>query len=325
MSSNVTQLSLAECADALLAVGSAAVVTHIRPDADTVGTAIALCKLLTMLGKDAVLLPSDKIPDRLAFLTDGVRLVSSPEERAVIACDVASPAQLGELYEILPEVYLTIDHHAVNTPFSKHYTVPTASSAAEVLFDVICELSARGSATLTEEIAYPLYAAISSDTGGFVFSSASPATYRAAAALIETGIDFADINHRLFQSKSRDQLRAEGFVAETAVSAGNIAYAVITAADRKRLGIGKEHFETAIDIVRSLAGTEIAFTLKELDEGKYRASLRSTGFNVAEVAAKFSGGGHVRAAGCTVIAPSPTAAAEMILNAINEKRQESRK
>ena len=323
MSSNVRPISLSECADAILEVGSAAIVTHIRPDADTVGTAVALCRLLTALGKDAALLPSDTIPERLAFLTEGVKTVTSADGRDVIACDVASAAQLGELYAGLPEVYLTIDHHAVNAPFSRHYTVPTASSAAEVLFEITAELSSRGKLVLTPELAYPLYAAISSDTGGFVFSSASPTTYRVAAALIETGIDFADINHRLFQSKSREQLRAEGFIAEATVSSGSIAYAVITKADRERLGIGNEHFETAIDIVRSLEGTEIAFTLKELDEGKYRVSLRSTGFNVADVAAKFSGGGHIRAAGCTIVAPSPTAAAETIISAINERKQES--
>ncbi len=316
MGSNVYPISLVECADRLLAVSSAVVVTHIRPDGDTLGTSVALCKILEALGKSAELLPADDVPERLAFLTEGVKIAEGVEGKSVIACDVASPSQLGALFEKLPSVYLTIDHHEVSTPFSPHYTVGGSSSAGEVLFGVARELISRGLLTLTPDIAYPLYAAISSDSGGFVFSSANADTYRAAAELIEVGIDHADINRRLFHTKSEEQIRAEGFIAQNLVSVGNITYAAITLADRERLSLSGEHFETAIDVVRSLMGTEIAFTLKELEVGKYRVSLRSTGFNVARIAASFSGGGHARAAGCTVEAKCPEAAAKMIIEAI---------
>lgn len=316
MGSNVYPVSLVECADRLLAVSSAVVVTHIRPDGDTLGTSVALCKILEALGKSAELLPADDVPERLAFLIEGVKIAEGVEGKSVIACDVASPSQLGTLFEKLPSVYLTIDHHEISTPFSPHYTVGGSSSAGEVLFGVVRELISRGLLALTPDIAYPLYAAISSDSGGFVFSSANADTYRAAAELIEVGIDHADINRRLFHTKSEEQVRAEGFIAQNLVSVGNITYAAITLADRERLSLSGEHFETAIDVVRSLMGTEIAFTLKELEVGKYRVSLRSTGFNVAEIAASFSGGGHARAAGCTVEAKCPEDAAKTIIEAI---------
>ena len=318
MSSNVYPLSLSECADRILAVDSATVVTHIRPDGDTVGTSVALCMLLSALGKEAELLPADPIPKRLEFLTSGVKLAESVNNETVITCDVASPAQLGGLFDALPKIDFSIDHHKVSTPFAPHYTIGDMSSAGEVLFKIIEELVSRGAVALTPEIAYPLYAAMSSDTGGFMFSSANADTYRAAAALMETGIDYADINHKLFYSKSADQVKAEGFVAEGLVSVGNIAYAVITLSDRERLGLGSDAFETAIDVVRSLIGVEIAFTLKELEPGKYRVSLRSTGADVAAVAAEFSGGGHIRAAGCTVTADSPGEAVGKILDAIKK-------
>ena len=183
---------------------------------------------------------------------------------------------------------------------------------------IVRELISRGLLRLTPDIAYPLYAAMSSDTGGFLFSSTTADTYRAAAELVETGINHADINHRLFYSKSEEQIRAEGFIAASLVSAGNISYAAITLADKERLDLSDEHFETAIDVVRSLIGTEIAFTLKELTPGKFRVSLRSTGFNVAKIAESLSGGGHVRAAGCTVEAESPKDAAELIIETINK-------
>ena len=319
MSSNIRALTVKEFADRLTELDSVAVATHIRPDGDTVGTSVAMCRILEALGKDAVLLPADDIPERLRFLTDGVKIADSADGRSVVTCDVASPSQLGELYERLPEIALSLDHHAVSKPFAPNLTIGDLSSAGEVLYLVLCELIANGKAALTPEIAYPLYAAISSDTGGFMYSSATPDTYRAAAALMECGIDYADINHRLFNSKSENQIKAEGFVAANMQTDGNLSYAVITASDRERLGITPEHFETAIDVVRARLGTEIAFVLKELDGGKYRVSLRSTGFNVAEIAEKFSGGGHVRAAGCTVMAEAPEIAIDMIKDAIKQK------
>lgn len=318
MDSKVYALSLSECTERLLEVKSAVVVTHIRPDGDTLGTSAALCKILEALGKSAELLPSDKVPKRLAFLTEGVKIAESTDGKSVITCDVASPSQLGALFEKLPEVYLSIDHHEISSPFCPHYTVGGASSAAEVLLGIVRELISRGLLRLTPDIAYPLYAAMSSDTGGFLFSSTTADTYRAAAELVETGINHADINHRLFYSKSEEQIRAEGFIAASLVSAGNISYAAITLADKERLDLSDEHFETAIDVVRSLIGTEIAFTLKELTPGKFRVSLRSTGFNVAKIAESLSGGGHVRAAGCAVEAESPKDAAELIIETINK-------
>lgn len=318
MDSKVYALSLSECTERLLEVKSAVVVTHIRPDGDTLGTSVALCKILEALGKGAELLPSDKVPKRLAFLTEGVKIAESTDGKSVITCDVASPSQLGALFEKLPEVHLSIDHHEISSPFCPHYTVGGASSAAEVLFGIVRELISRGLLRLTPDIAYPLYAAMSSDTGGFLFSSTTADTYRAAAELVETGINHADINHRLFYSKSEEQIRAEGFIAASLVSAGNISYAAITLADKERLDLSDEHFETAIDVVRSLIGTEIAFTLKELTPGKFRVSLRSTGFNVAKIAESLSGGGHIRAAGCTVEAESPKDAAELIIETINK-------
>ena len=319
MSSNVYSITASDCADRLMAADSVAVVTHIRPDGDTVGTCAALCLALESMGKDAVLSPADKIPSRLEFLLEGVRLSDSAEGRTVVTCDVASPAQLGDMYEKLTKIDFSIDHHAVSEPFAPNFTLADSSSAAEVLFAVITELVERGALALTAKIAAPLYAAISSDTGGFMYSSASADTYRTAAMLIECGIDHPAINHRLFNSKSEKQIKAEGFVAEKMISDGNISYVAITADDRKKLGIESEYFETAVDVIRSRAGTEIAFVLKELESGKYRVSLRSTGFNVAEIAKKFSGGGHVRAAGCAVCAEDPVTAASLIIDSIKSK------
>lgn len=315
----VTKLTPEECAERILSFKAPTVVMHARPDGDTVGTAAALLGCLKALGISARYACADPIPERLAFLVDGFERAEAPYTDEIITVDVASEGQLGDLKDAISPK-LMIDHHEVSTPFAPYYSVPGASSAAEVLYGVIAELIKKSGLTLTREIAYPLYAAVSSDTGCFCYSNTAPSTYRLAATLIECGIDHAEINHRLFNSKSEKQLKAEGITAAKIKTAegGRIAYAVITKADREESGIEAEHFETAIDIVRSLLGAEIAFVIKENDKGEYKVSLRSTGANVAEVARVFGGGGHIRAAGCTVDAKAAEEAKDKILSALAE-------
>ena len=306
-------LTLTECADRLLSLERPLVVMHARPDGDTVGSGAALCRIFEALGKEAAYISSDKIPARLAFLVEGLTRADSTEGRECVSIDVASPSQLGDLKD--EKIEFMIDHHEISTPYAPHYTVGGASSAGEVLYGIVKELVGRGLITVTPEIAAPIYAAIASDTGGFAYSSAVAETYRTAAELIEVGIDHADINHRLFATKPKEQLLAEGLVASKIMTAadGKISYATVTRAERDSLGISAEHLETAIDVVRSLAGATLSFVIRETDAGEYKASLRSTEKNVALVAKKFSGGGHRLAAGCTPKADSIDKAAELIL------------
>ena len=314
-------LTARECAEALIKVDDPIVVMHARPDGDTVGAGTALCLILMALGKRVNYACAHKIPDRLTFLTEGIEAASGDlSERPAICVDVASPAQLGELNgRIRPT--LMIDHHEFGEAFADNYIIPGASSAAEVVFTVLRELIAMGRATLTPEIAERLYTGISSDTGGFIFSNTTPTTLRTVAELIEVGIDFSDLNHKLFHSKSEEQIRLEGFIASTLkrTPCGRVTYATVTKADRERLAVLPEHTETAIDVVRSLIGTEIAFVIKESADGEYKCSLRSTGANVAEVAREFSGGGHVRAAGCTIYAQNIDTATHLVLERIKKE------
>ncbi len=316
---DIKSLTLAECADILLAIERPLVVMHIRPDGDTVGSGAALCKIFEKLGKKAFYTCADPIPERLTFLTAGLLYTEDYSDLEPVSIDVASPSQLGGLYERL-DVKLTIDHHAVNTPYAPNYTIGDASSAGEVLYNVVCELEGRGALALDREIASLLYASISSDTGGFIFSSAKEKTYLAAARLISLGIDHAEINRLLFNSKPESQLRAEGYTATkiNTSDGGRIAYATISKKERESLGLHITAFECAIDVVRSLMGVECSFVIKENDKGEFKASLRSTGKNVAEIASHHGGGGHIRAAGCTVKAKNIEDAAEILLKELSE-------
>ncbi len=310
-------LSLSECIERLLSLERPLVVMHVRPDGDTVGSGAGLCRIFEALGRQAAYISGDKIPERLAFLVEGLTATQNTSGYECVSIDVPSPSQLGPLSG--ENIEFMIDHHEISTPFAPHYTIKGASSAGEVLYGIARELERMGLISITPEIAAPIYAAIASDTGGFAYSSATPETYRVAAELIECGIDHANINHRLFSSKPRAQLCAEGLVASKIMTAkkGKIAYATITKAERDALGIAAEHFETAIDVVRSLMGAVLSFVVKETDSGEYKASLRSTDKNVALVAKKFSGGGHNLAAGCTPKADTIEQARDLILSELS--------
>ena len=297
-------LTARECAIRLTEVENPVVLMHVRPDGDTVGSAAALCLVFEQLGKRARPISADPIPKRLEFILRGagIEIETELEGKTAVTIDVASPSQLGSLYERFPTPTLSIDHHAASTLFADNYTVADSSSAAETLFDVIEELIEMGLVELTRPLAYALYSAISSDTACMRYSSATPKTYEIAARLISVGIDHSDINHRLFSSKTPAQLRAEGFVASRIKTAANgkIAYATITREEMAKNGIIGENLDTAVDIVRSTFGAEIAFFTRELEDGSQKTSLRSTGADVATVATGFGGGGHIRASACTV-------------------------
>lgn len=315
--SDFKKLSLRECADRLLAVEKPLVLMHIRPDGDTVGSAAALMETFRELGKEPRYALADEIPERLAFLVEGFSRATDFEGLTPVGIDIPSPMQLGDLYGRL-DVLFTIDHHEVNTPFSDNCTVGSASSAGEVLLDVLRVLVADGKIKLTKKIAERVYAAISSDTGGFAYSNASAKAYADAAELISLGIDHADINRRLFASKSKSEIVANGIVGANLQTAadGKIAYATISRAERESCSLVFSDFDTAIDVVRALRGSEIAFVVKETDSGQFKASLRSVGKNVAEIAARHSGGGHIRAAGCTVAAQTIEEAAKILVDEI---------
>lgn len=305
-------------------------IMHRRPDGDTVGSTAALMHMLRAMGKTVFGVCEDKIPSRLSFLTEGLDIRTALPEGPFlpVAVDVASPEQLGKVGDMLKDVgasvFMMIDHHAVGTPFAPYLTVPTAAAAGEVVFSVAeVFLKKKRLPDLPKTAKMALYAALSSDTGCFRYSNVTPNTLRTAAALLENNaVDAAEVNRLLFETKSPEQLRAEAFAIEhTKTSAdGKLAFVAITMADKAAMGVEEEHLETVIDMVRSRAGVEIAVSIRELPDGKFKASFRSSGFNVAEVAAAFGGGGHLRAAGCTLEAPSAQDAVQRVLAEIEKQK-----
>ncbi|MBQ8310326.1 MAG: DHH family phosphoesterase [Clostridia bacterium] len=325
-----TQISFEEIVSHIETPCDTLILFHRGPDADAVGSAFALRRVLEALGSRAWCLCSGEVPPRLRFLMNGeqqsVLAESVPEDfdvQRVISVDSASPAQLDSLYRLYGDrIDLMIDHHGVGESYATYcYIRPEAAATGEILFDLVKALALEGRLEITEALCTDLYAAISGDTGCFRFSNVTPRTHLRAAELLSGGIDSADINHRLFDCKSEEQLRAEaaGVSNLNLFADGRIAVITFPYALKAALGLSDEHLETLIDVARSLEGVKVAVCIRQpAAEGRFRVSTRSScDYDVSALCRKFEGGGHVRAAGCTLFASDITEAMEKIVSAID--------
>ena len=306
------------------------IIYHSRPDADAIGSAFALRELLTMMGIQTICACEDEVPERLLFLTEDVQGGVVLEDgfllghERVISIDAASPQQLGSLFEKLhKDIDIMIDHHREGRLYADNYVRPDASATAEIIFDVANYLVEHGKIPYIPQRVYTcIYAALSSDTGCFKYSNVTPRTHIIASELVATGIDTAEINRKLFDFKSLKQIKAEGEAAKrlAVYEQGRVASVTFPYASKFSLGLKEEHLETIIEIPRSLSGVEVAFAVKQPDEkNTFRVSMRSNGeFDVSKVCALFGGGGHSKAAGCTIECGGIYDAEKLILTAVQK-------
>ena len=321
-------LSLDELCLSLCENKKTLIIFHIRPDGDAVGSAFALRELLRVMGIQCYCACSDELPENLAFLTDGTQGSVLLEEdmrldyERIISVDSASPAQLGGLFNRLhKDIDIMIDHHASGTVYAENYIDTSTAAAGEIIYRIANRLLEMGEIdSIPTRVINCVYAAISSDTGGFQYSNATPDTYSLAAELIDLGAEHVYINRMLFASKSITQIRVEGEAAKRLKTCadGRVAWVSMPYSVREELSARDEHFSTVIDVARSLAGVEVALSIREnADRATYRVSMRSMiDFDVSYVCARFGGGGHKRAAGCTVTASSITEAEQKVISEI---------
>lgn len=293
---------------------NAIIIGHSHPDGDCVGSAVALASLVEALGGKAEVIFPEPAPKRLAFLLGNRKelecLPSDLSGYDIIGIDVASPSQLASLREAVEDrLCLRIDHHDIASLGAKNvYVDETASAAAMIVFDlweyaVSCGKVQR----ISDEAVNAIFASTSSDTGCFKYANVTPKTHITAAKLIELGARSAEINRLLFDTKDVTQLKAEGIaINKIELFADGLISGI--AVDLSDYGdtLGIKDFETAIDIARSVRGARCAVCAKASPTaGTFRVSLRANDdTDVSKIAAKFDGGGHVRAAGCTVYASS---------------------
>ena len=316
------------------------VVCHVRPDADALGSALAVCLLLRAMDCRALCVCQHEIPERLRFLVGDMqesilvdRLPADFVPEQIIAVDTASPAQMGTLYETYRgAVTLMIDHHGKGEMYADGWICPDAAATGEMIYDLACAMVESGIIpALPAGIERLLYAAISSDTGCFRYANVTPETHRCAAEILELAsrngsFAPADINHRLFEVKSPKLLLAEklGFDRLHLFAEGRVGIVDFPAALKKAHELSDEHLETLVDIPRGMEGVQVAAAIRQpSDEPVFRVSMRSScHVDVSAVCATFGGGGHVRAAGCSLRVPTMedavNAVAEAILRAMGE-------
>lgn len=324
--------SFADACDKLAQAKNTLILFHVRPDGDAVGSAFALKLLLEAAGSRVWCMCQNEVPQRLAFLSEGIQKSTLPEAlpedfvpERVVAVDTASAAQLGDLYErFCGKIDLKIDHHSKGDEYADFFVMEDAAATGEIVFDISREFLKRGFVKeLPEKIDYCLYAAISSDTGCFKYSNVTPKTHIRSAELLNSGVDAAGINQLLFDSKSMEVLAAEkaGFDTLKMFHEGKVAVVFFTYDMKKRLGILDEHLETLIDVARSVEGVEVAIAVRQATEKKiFRVSTRSQGaVDVSVVCAEFGGGGHARASGCTIQADSIEHAAFLVVNEVEKQ------
>ena len=324
------KLTLTETAARLRGNEPTLILFHRHPDGDAIGSGFGLKLILEAMGCTVYCVCEDEIPERLRFLTEGMQdsvlkenLPADFVPTQIISVDTASPAQAGVLYPDYEGRFdLMIDHHAKGEMYADGYIDGSASSAGELIYRLSRELVRMGRLTaIPEGVDRLLYAAVSSDTGCFRYSNASPETHRAAAALLEAGFDSADLNHRLFGVKSYKLLQAEkvGFDRLKLYADGRLGIVDMPYAVMEQYGFTDEHLGTLVDVARGLQGVQVAVAIRQPKaEGVYRVSMRSScEVDVAAICAGFGGGGHIKAAGCTVSCEGGIeAVVEMIAEAV---------
>lgn len=286
------------------------ILTHLRPDGDTIGSSAVLCRGLRQLGKKAHVLRNMEITEKYLHLHEGLNQDCPETGDTLITVDVAAPQLLPEAYSHLAKfVRLRIDHHGSDTPFAPLELVDsTSGSCGEIVFDVLTQMGA----VLDKPMAEALYTAISTDTGGFRYSNTTAHTFRTAAACAEAGGDLHTINQQIFDTNSFAKLRLHSWITENIRfrQSGQVAVCALPAQVERDLGLTEDDLENISGFPRSIEGVKIAATLRETSDGKIKVSVRALpGYDAAAVCAKFGGGGHKGAAGTTIKADLEEAAA----------------
>lgn len=311
------EISLQKTGELLLAAENIVLCTHVSPDGDTLGSTLGLARFLRQQGKQLTVFCDDDINKSLSFIP-GVEMCQRPVEGStlttdlLVVVDASSFDRVGLVSEVVkPKVLLNIDHHISNTRFADYLYLDADAAAVG---EVMCDLFEAMQWEMDKDIATCFYTAMTTDCGSFRYANTTPKTMRNAAKLLEYGVQPNEISDCL-DVRSRETVELLGKVLPTLAFAckGKIAYLTIT----NDLYNKDAQTDSFVSYPRSIEGVDVAVMFKAVEPEVVRVSMRSKHVDVASVALSFGGGGHLRAAGCTIYAPIE-AAREQLLAALSK-------
>lgn len=299
---------------------------HVDPEADTIGSQLALASLLKRLGKDVLIVDQDEPPEICAFLPrigSIILLEDLKKERlrgfdCAIVVDCPTLERIGEVKGLITDkmTVVNIDHHISNVMFGDANWVDLKAAAdGEMIFDIFKKFKMR----INREEATLLYSAIVTDTGSFRYSNTTAKTHLVAAELIEIGVDTNGIFERLFEMRSYNATRLLGMALTTIKRSkdGKVVWFWLTKRMIKKAAAKFDDAENFINFARAVKGSCVAIFFKETPrEGEIKVSFRGKrGIDVNKIAAKFGGGGHPGASGCAIKAAAKEAESKVLREA----------
>lgn len=307
-------MNVKECAEWLREHDDILILTHIRPDGDTLGSAAALCSALRRLGKNAALYNNPDITKKYTKYVDAY-IARDFEYKHTVAVDVAETQMLAVGFE--GKIELCIDHHSSNSHYADELLLNSAkASCGEIVLEVIKELCAD----VTPEEASLLYMAVSTDCGCFHYANVTEETFSAASELLHYGADLKNLNFDLFRQMSRARMTLEGSILYGLkyFFGGKVVAATITLETMKETGASENDCDDIAGIPGKVEGCLVSLLIRQLNTEKCKVSVRSRdGFDSSALCARFGGGGHKLASGCT-IAADPDETLRRLIDAISE-------
>ena len=284
-----------------------AVLSHLRPDGDALGSQLAMGLALKHLGKDVAIWNEDGMLEKYSFVSRSELLTKPPAEPqdfdVVLALDTAIENRLGIARDAVrsAKTCINIDHHPSNPGYGDLvYIDADAPATGQIIFELI----KSEHLPFDRDIAENLYVAISTDTGSFQYPNTTARTFEIAAELIRAGVDVGSISQKLYENYPRRRIELLRELLDTMRfdAGGKIASFKLSLDTASRLRVLPEDNEGLIDHLRAIRGVIVAAFFEELPDGKVRVSMRSKNeaADVCAICNQFGGGGHTLAAGARV-------------------------
>ena len=290
-----------ECAEYLLNHDNYCILSHRRPDGDTLGSTAALCLGLRQLGKTAHVLRNPEITDHFRWLHEGLTKEAAEEGDCLVTVDVASPTMLPLAFQhLLGRIDLRIDHHASATSFTDWELVDGGSaSCAEVVWDVLKWMGVRADRAIAEAT----YVGVSTDTGCFRYANTTDHTFSVAAECARGGARVYELNQELFETNTLGRLKMQAWIVDhmKMIRGGEMAIVAIPKAVEAEIGVTEDDMDNISSFPRTVAGVCMAATLRETNDDGTKISVRAIpGYDATKVTVQFGGGGHKGAAGASL-------------------------